>query len=277
MPRVIDLQEEGVLLSNEIIEAEKVLLFFWHGLGDVIMFLGVYEKLKQLYPDKQIDIALAGGIGQEDVIPNALFVSGEETNDFSAERFQEYDLVARTNFPCNEHQIEYTKAQWCCMHELGIDPLSISPVGGHRPPEVIENKIVGVHFQITCRPDLANIPYDVAKKVWEEIQEAGFVPIETLMRHPFHNPVNEKYDFIDCHIRECQAQVSTLAGILQSCRAFIGGVSGNFHLALTILPPESIILLEQELLAPSFTQLPITRVNTKEYNDGTVREWLGGL
>ena len=260
---------------NEIIEetkAKKVGVFLWHGAGDIIMFMAPFEKLKSLYPDVHFDLFLPKGLGQEDIYPNAVFVEADETKDFSGERFQEYDIIARINMPMNEGQTEYTKGEWCAIHELGI-----SPVNGHFPPKIIKNKLVGCHFQITCLPDSANVPYDIAKEVWFEIIEAGFIPIETLMKHQFHNPRNEKYDFIDRHLREVKPEISTLAGMIKNCEAFICGVSGNFHLALGLLPPEKITLLERDFLAPSFTKLPINRIDVKNYEKGKIREWLLSL
>ena len=250
---------------------KSVLIFFWHGLGDLIMFLEPFRKLKELYPEIKFDLALAKGLGQEEIYREALLVEGDETKDFSSDRFKEYDLVVRINFPMNEGQIEFTKGEWCCIHELGIEP-----VWGHTPIES-KSRLVACHFQITCLPDSANVPYEVAKKVWFEIKEAGYVPIETLMKHVFHNPVNEKYDFIDRHLRDIEPSITTLAGVLGSCRAFVGGVSGNFHLALSVLPNENICLLEKDFFAPSFTKLPIKRVNVTNYVSGAVKDWLGGL
>lgn len=263
------LRQDKKLVAYLEEKPKRVLLFFWHGLGDVIMFLRPLQRLGELYPDTKFDFALARGLGQEDIYPDALLVNGDETKDFSSERFKDYDIVARINMPMNEGQAEFTKGEWCCIHELGIEP-----VWGHLPPKIVKNKLVACHFQITCLPDSANVPYEVAKKVWGEIKEAGYIPLETLMQHVFHNPINEKYDFIDRHIRDITPKVSTLAGIIQSCGAFIGGVSGNFHLAMGLLPYERVCLLEKDFLAPMFTRLPIKRVNVNDYKDGEIRNWL---
>ena len=36
----------------------KVCLVFWHGLGDLVMFITTFYKLRRLFPDTTIDIAL---------------------------------------------------------------------------------------------------------------------------------------------------------------------------------------------------------------------------
>jgi len=269
--KVVDVSRGDQLLSYYLKDSsiQRVLIAFFHGIGDVIMFIKVFEKLKELYPNIHFDLGLCKGLGEEEIYPNAILLNPDWREKFDT---LGYDLVFSCNMPMNETQIAYTKGEWSCLKELGIEL-----TWGHTAPEIIKNRLIGVHFQITCLPDSANVPYEIAQKVWNEIKEAGFIPIETLCQHVFHNPVNKKYDFIDRHIRDIQPKISTLAGIIQSCAAFICGVSGNMHVALGLLPPERIVLLEKDFLAPSFTKLPITRMNIKKYEDGSIKKWLEKL
>jgi len=255
----------------EKLKPNRVLLVFWHGLGDLVMFLNPFEALTKQFPDVIFDLAVQKGLGFQEVTADLTdtcvrLIDGSFFNDLPESM---YDIIADIDFPMSEGQIELTKGEYCCVHELGIDP-----VNGHKKLTQGKNRLVGFHFQITCLPDSANVPYDVAKKVWQETKEAGYIPIETLMKHVFHNPVNERYDFIDRHIRDIPPKVSTLLGIIQNCSYFICCVSGNFHAALSILPPERICLLERDFKAECFTKLPIKRINIKEYQDGSITEWL---
>lgn len=254
------------------LKPKKVLIPFGHGLGDTIMFLNVFDKLSSLYPDVEFILALQKGLGFEELEPDiigknrkVIYVSDLS---YDKETFI-YDIIADIDFPMSENQTEITKAERCCRDELGIEL-----VAGHKRITCSANKLVGLHFQITCLPDSANVSYDIAKKIWQEIKDAGYIPMETLMKHPFHNPVNEKYDFIDRHIRDIPPKVSTLIGIIKNCERFICCVSGNFHVALSILPPEKICLLERDFKTECFTKLPIKRINVKEYPDGEILRWL---
>ena len=266
------LKEKHKLIHYLNKDVKKVLLFAWHGLGDIIMLMKPFDKLKELYPDIHFDLALAKGLGQEEIYKDALLVEAGETKDFSGDRFKDYDVIARINMPMNESQTQYTKGEWCCIHELGINP-----VWGHRKPNIINNRLVACHFQITCLPGSATVPSNIAEKVWKEIIDSEYIPIETLMEHTFHNPANKKYDFIDRHVRNIKPKISTLAGLIQNCSAFIGGVSGNFHVALSVLPPERICLLEKDFTAPSFTKHDIKRINIKEYKDGEIKKWIQNM
>ena len=256
---------------NEVIkemDAKRVLLFFWHGLGDLVMFVKPYEKLRELNPDVHFDLGIVKGIGQEELFKDAIGF----TTDADLDKL-DYDLVAKIHFPMSEGQEELTKGEWCCVHELGIEPTC-----GHSINDAVGcNRLVGVHFNITCLPGACNPDEATAKKIWNEILEVGMIPIETHFEHVFHNPVNTKFDFVDCTVRRVKPQVSTLVGLLSSCSAFIGVVSGNFHVAMSVLPADKVALLEKDFTAPMFTKSSIKRIDIKNYKEGSVKEWLSTI
>lgn len=250
--------------------AKRVLLFFWHGLGDLIMFLEPYRALRAALPDVHFDLGIIKGIGQEEIVPDALGF----TTDADLDKL-DYDVVSKIHFPMSEGQEQYTKGEWCCIHELGIEPVSGHTIG----PCPTESRLVAVHYNITCLPGSCNPSEAVAGQIWKEIRGAGYIPIESHFEHTFHNPVNKKFDFVDATVRGCRPRISTLAGLIKSSYAFIGVVSGNFHVATSILPPSRILLLEKDFTAPMFTKLPIGRCNIKDdiFKGGEVTQWLTAL
>ena len=235
------------------------------------MFLNPYDKLREALPDVHFDLAVQKGLGFDEVVPDALFITGDDMNKLAE---KDYDLVAKVHFPMSEGQTEYTKGEWCCIHELGI-----APTNGHKSLIKAPQRLCGVHFHITCLPDAANPSKETAEAIWNEILEAGWIPIETHFEHVFHNPVNKKFDFIDCTVRRAHARVSTLVGLMQSLGAFIGVVSGNFHVALATISPERILFLEKHFNLECFTHLPIARaaITNGNYKKGTVKQWLDSL
>ena len=98
--------------------------------------------------------------------------------------------------------------------------------------------------------------------------------METLFEHGFHNPINKKFEFVKNHCRNWPADLSTLISILSHCDFFIGAVSGNFHLALSLLPYQRVALIENKLRAEHFTKLPIKTFDMYNYEEGSVKEWL---
>ena len=255
----------------QVIREEKpkrVLLFFWHGLGDLIMFMVPLRSLREMFPMVQIDIGIVKDIGQEEIVPDAIGL----TTDKDLDKYN-YDIVAKIHFPMSEGQEEYTKGEWCCIHELGIEPVSGHSIGQCAPV----NRLVSVHYNITCLPASCNPDEDTARMIWDEILEAGFIPIESHFEHTFHNPVNKKFDFVDATVRRVKPRVSTLTGLIAASAAFIGVVSGNFHTALSVLPSTNVLLLEKDFTAPMFTKAQVGRCSIKPYKEGSVKTWLKAL
>jgi len=256
---------------HEIIQetgAKRVLLFFWHGLGDLIMFMRPFEKLKELHSDVHFDLGIVRGIGQEEICNGAIGF----TTDADLDK-EPYDIVAKIHFPMSEGQEELTKGEFCCVHELGI-----VPANGHTIQDCpTPNRICAVHFNITCLPASCNPDEATAQEIWNEVLAAGWIPLESHFTHTFHNPVNKRFDFVDCTVRRVTPRVSTLAGLLAHSGAFLGVVSGNFHTALSVLPINRIALLEKDFTAPMFTKQAIERISIKPYESGRVKKWLTGL
>lgn len=246
---------------------KTVLLPFFHGVGDVVMFLAIIDALRTRYPEIKIDLGLARGLDQETFVPDAVLLEGDWREKALT---LGYDLVFPCNFPIERMEdLTKTKAEICCEEEIGIPP-----VCGHN--RLKAKKLVGVHFQMTSVPWVANADAPIAEVIWNDVKEAGFVPIETHFQHVFHNPANERYGFVDTHVRACAPRIDTLMALLNSCAAFVGVVSGNFHMALSVLGPEKVMLLEKDLKAQLFTKSPIATANLKDYQ-GEVKTFLRGL
>jgi hypothetical protein len=244
---------------------QKVLLPCWHGVGDIVMFMAPLQYLKNKYPHIQIDVGLAKGLQQLNIIPDGVEIDGTWEKDVHE---MNYDLVFLCHMPLEDaNDMTKTKAEVCCERELGIPPIA-----GHL--HIKSKPIVGVHFQNTSVGSVANVSEEIAQKVWNEIIEAGCIPLETLFRHGFHNPGNEKFPFVDNHVRDWPARLETLISLLDRCDFFIGGVSGNFHLALSLLPYNKVALVENKLRAEHFTKFPIQTFEIDNYQDGKVKEWL---
>jgi hypothetical protein len=262
-------EKQSIKLAQKLREGnyKKIVLVSWHGAGDQCMLRAPIKKLREMFPDIVIDVAVCKGLDQKFIIPEAIEVGG----DWRETLQKEYNLVVQMNMPVERlEDLTMTKAEVCCEKELGI-PLTSGHVA------IKSKKLVGVHFHNTSVSWLANTDEPIAKKIWQEIIDAGCVPIETLFQHAFYNDTSKKFDFVDNHVRNWPARLDTLIALLSHCDFFIGAVSGNFHLALSILPYTKVCLLEKDLKAPHFTKLGIKRINVKEYQDGVIKQWLATL
>lgn len=246
-------------------DTKRIALFFWHGLGDLLMFLKIYDKLCEMYPDILIDLVLQKGVGQEAICPDAVFVGSENEID------EKYDFIFHVHFPMSEYDKDpMPKAEKCCTDELGIEPFE-----GHKKLEIgKESRFVGVSFNATALPGYAGVEAPVANLVWKEIKELGLIPIEIMMEHAYHNRKNNQFNFVNCTLRDCSPNIETMSSAIRRCFAFIGTSSGPFHLAMSLLSPNRVAYFERNFKLITVTRQPIKTFDVKYYQEGEVGEWL---
>jgi len=247
----------------------KTCLIFWHGLGDLVMFLPAYEQLCSLFHDITIDIAIQGGTGQDELIENVQLSSKMViiTNPNAA--LSGYDYSFQIHFPmCEQFKGLYTKSAYCCQQELGIEPVErLARLKHERSPLVL------VNFQTTALPGMMNASQETAQQIWKEILEAGLIPMEMAFVHSYYNPQNVKFDFVNCHVRDVKPNVKTLIGLLQSCFASISVATGNLPLSIAIMPDRTLDL-EKAAAINCYTKEMVDSVNIENYKEGSVSEWL---
>ena len=237
---------------------KKVLIRWGHGLGDLIMWYPCYEKLKRDYP--QVDFHLYVESGQEEIW-------GDEKDKDSPN----YDLVFSLDFPMAEGS-NSTKVEKCCLEELGINPPEKEFVELPR----FDSPFVAIHFSGTALPGSVNCDKETARQIWQEVKDFGKIPVECHFKHVFHNPINEKHDFIDISVREYQAKISSLIGLIQHSWAFIGVASGPFIVALSTIP-ERTLYLEKMHPLKTYTKKNISKVDINNYQINSVKTWLQNL
>lgn len=247
---------------------KKVGLFFWHGLGDCLMFVKPFNELRRLFPDIEIDLLLQKGMGQEAVFPGAVFVGGESEAEGLG-----YEYIFHIHFPMSEgDKVVVPKAEKCCSVELGIPPIS-----GHPILDTKSLKLVGFSFNATALPGPAGCQEDVANKIWEEAKAAGYKPIEIMMEHAYHNPENSQFPFVDLSLRKVGVDLEFMIGTIKLLTAFVGVSSGPIHLALSLLPTSRVGYLEKNFPLISITRDPVKVFNVREYKEGEMKRWLENL
>lgn len=233
-----------------------VLIKFHHGLGDAIAFIPCFDMLKSTYPS--VSFSLGVHCGQNEIF-------GEVTENESA-----YDIVFEIGFPCSEwDHPEYTKAEYCCKIELGIPVPNTEPL-----LEKAKSPLVGVHFFSTCMPDKLGCPEFIARRIRDQIIDSGLVPIDTHMSHSFDNPVNQKFNWENCTIRDAHASCRNLLGVISGCCGFAGVASGNFHAALSVMPEEDILFIKTDFSVSCLTRKSVLQLDISNYDEGIVRAWL---
>lgn len=225
---------------DELPKGSRVLIAFWHGLGDTLMFIPLFELLKSKYPQHSFTLSLGLGFGQ-----NCLYTGSIDIP--KADFLKEHDIAFVFSFPMSEGRIGITKAEYCCIKELGINlnglesNLSLSPPGFKGIMDQ-SNPFVGVHFQGTCLPGSTNPDEALSKRIWDDIVEAGYIPIDVHFKHLFHNPVNKDYTWLTRTCRDLKPYIQTLFQVISNCRAFVGVASGPLVVSLAICPERTIYL-----------------------------------
>ena len=263
-PTICEPLKDKVLLCDRIrdVAPRRVLVIFWHGVGDLVMFLPVFWALEKHYPMIEFKLGVPKGLTYLDLVPDAIELTGDEVNKDEQTELLGFDLVAKITFPMNEGQNEYTKGEFCCKHEIGINP-----IWGHGALPHYESRLCAVHFQITCLPESCNPDAATAERIWNDVRDAGWVPLEVHFQHIFHNPVNTMFPFIDATVRRCRPEIKTLAGLIQHAGAFVGVVSGPFHVAMSVLPAKRVLLLEKDFKREHFTRTDIRTANLLDYKN----------
>ena len=253
----------------------KVALVFWHGLGDLVMFLTTFHALRKQFREIKIDLALQEGVGQGVLVPDAVLISNPN------KALGGYDYTFQVHYPMAEGMRgEWTKNEWCCVSELGISPINTYPAFRQlKVPKPVGGKyLVGLHFQATALPNACNPSEEVAERIWNEVKGTGFMPVETFFKHRYYNPVNEKFPFIPDSrtVRHLAPTVSSLIALLQLCYANICVASGNLPLSLAIAP-ERLLYLKKDFDISSYTKHPVPSVDVENYHEGAVKQWLESL
>lgn len=241
---------------------KKVLLIFHHGLGDAIMFHATcYKALCEKYPN--IEFYLDTHLGQEQILGHV-----DKNPDH-------YDIAFKFAFSCSEWDSrDETKAEKCARLQVGM----AFNKEKYNLNKTFSSIFVGLHFNSTCCSKM-NVPEDFAKKLWNQIENAGFIPIDTHMRHQNDNKKSIVYGFESCRrIDNISATTPKLMSVLSSCCGFAGVPSGNFTCALNVMPPEKILYITSEFPAKRSTRLPVHEINWKKgYDEGIIQNWIDCL
>jgi hypothetical protein len=218
MPQVIS-SYATKRLTQYLSPGLRVLVKFdWHGLGDMIMFQPLYQRMKELYPD--VEWHLKGNKDQQYF---------EETPD------AEVDIEFNITFPETPILVNkgfrLTKPEACAVLELGIpwEPsLEFTWNPDHWNTELrIEENCIGMVFQCNSDPS-KNPPPGLTQLFWQRVKKHGFTPIEVQFCNPNHNSKNGRCAWVDYSCRDFEPTVENVISVLKQCKGFIGVNTGTF-------------------------------------------------
>jgi len=227
-------QKIGHLLA-EAQAGSKILLVFWHGLGDTLMFLPLFDYVRNQFPDLTFTLGLLPGVDQDVFLRRHWPVVAIPEDQF----LTDHDAAMVVSFPMIEGLNTKTKAEYCCEIEFGLPSKYF---GLPDLPGPKRNRLVGLHLQGTCLPGNTNPEEPLAREIWRHVLDAGFVPIDLHFCHTFHNPVNQAFPWAARNCRDLTPDLATLQMMIERCVAVVAVASGPFVLAASIFPNRTIYL-----------------------------------
>ena len=199
--------------------------FDWHGVGDMIMFQPLYQKLKQLYPD--VEFHLKGNSDHQ-----YFYETPEAPVDII------FDITFRETTGIRDDGHFWSKPEYCAVKELGI-PWEPSLEFSWKPDKwntdlKIKDNCIGFIAQVQSCPD-KGLAWDTAMFLWNRIKAKGFTPIEVTFRNLNKNAKNGKCSFIDYTCRDMEPTVENMISVIKQCKGFVGVNTGTFCAATCIM------------------------------------------
>ena len=235
------------------------LIIFPHGIGDCVMFMPLYNRLKQLYPKVTFNLQLNKG---QDIFQ-------QKTTDT-------YDIAFLLHFPDAAFSPAYTgrcKPQLCCDLQLGIPyqgSLQFTWKPQVRSGLKLKQNTIGVAFQSTCNPK-RGLSQDKAFIVWEAIEKAGYTPCQIHFQHVLRNSKNTRYSFIDYSMRDQEANIPNLVTAIDQCKMFFGANTGSFCMSVAMHPQTTFGLHTVFPWCPNFqTKHPVPQIMTQDITENNI-------
>lgn len=246
MPDVIKNYKEKRVVDYLKPGLKALVKFDRHGLGDVIMFQPLYQRLKTLYPN--VEWHLKANCDQQYF---------EETPDASV------DIIFDIQFPetvsiFKGSNYALSKPEACAILELGIPwtkdlEFSWEPRSWNADLKIKEN-CIGFVYQVQSDPS-KGLNTGTGANFWRKIKEAGFTPIEVQFHNPNANKKNGRAAFVNYSCRDFEASVENLIAVLKQCRGFVGVNTGTFCAATCVMHGHVLALNTRYPFAPFYKRI----------------------
>ena len=203
-------------------------LLFPHGLGDVIMWYPFFEKLKAMFPNTRIDLELKE--------------QNKESGYVTFDPNFDYDYKILIHYWTSDNRYPLTKNQLCNELEMGMDePVELFTTHVKR----FGSPIVSLGFTSGSSPESYGCPKDIAKRIYDGVLDAGFIPMAIEFKSEPTMVIPRDYStFIKNSTRECAVKMRSTIGLIQRSHAFIGVTSGPMWVALACLGPDRCMCLD---------------------------------
>lgn len=245
--RVVDYLKPGL---------RALVKFDWHGLGDMIMFYPLYQRLKELHPDVEWHLK-----------------ANRDQQYFEETPKAEVDIIFDISFPetpslFRDSSYALSKPEACAVCELGIPwtpdlEFSWKPTKWNEPLR-LKNNCIGFVYQVHSDPS-KGLNTGVGANFWRHIQEAGFTPIEVQFNNPNANKKNGRAAFANYSCRDFEPSVENLVAVLKQCKGFVGVNTGTFCAAVCICDKAPLALDTKYPFSPYYKRInPLKSIDCRD-------------
>lgn len=217
-----------------------------HGLGDMVMFQPLYQRLKQLHPE--VEWHLRANIDQHYF---------DETPDAPV------DMIFDIRFPetpgiFSNDKWALSKPEACAVLELGIPwsrelEFTWEPAKWNKDLQ-LRKDCIGFVYQVNSDPT-KGLNTGQAANIWRKIKEAGFTPIEVQFRNPNHNQKNGQAAFVNYTCRDFEPSVENAIAVIKQCRGFVGVNTGTFCMATCLHHGHVLHLYKRHHFSPYYKRI----------------------
>lgn len=244
-------------------DGAKILIIYPHGFGDVLMFYPFFKSFSKKYPNCKIDLKVNDKL-------MSLFPQVMDENN--------YDYVFWIPAYFNEVDTRIqsmTKPQCNVLLDLGDEYDSNLE---YTESFMRKSNIVGFSFFNSFHPGYINCPYDTAKKIWNRVQDNGFIAIDLFIpkERGADKVQNSRYDFVDWSIRTKGIGIEKIISLMSSMAGIASVATGNFHYGMTVYP-EKVLYLEKDFPVKRFTNKDVLCLNVLKPDEGVIKEWIKRL
>lgn len=250
---------------NDMNSGGKAVLLFNHGLGDLVLFLPLFEELRNRFenglgkhnwdlyigcnPERNFKqlydkcVIMNGPYGkyedQFDIIFNIIYPEPPR-NDSELSNFKGKFYVPN---------IETISKPYLCNYlEIGLENFEWKPYKFNYDFKNKHSKLIGTHFFGHTSIQNKNADYFTAKRIWNQLILAGYEPFEIQMLPLDILEDTETPSFItkENSIRFEYPNLKIMINKILECKCFLGVDSGPIYLAGSLLGFDKVLGLQRK-------------------------------
>ncbi len=239
--------------------SSNVLFIFDHGFGDMIMFLHLYETIKEKYPNINFKIGANKAFGLEELHSDIIPLNTQYAFDWVMSYYAKCDKRYSIGSICKGYDFVFeigfheaqNKMKTCAYREFGFtDPIDMNLY--HMNVNAIpfnDTNTIGIHAVSNSGTKMRSLNTRELRTLWHIVFKLGYNPVLFHTNYKVMNPEAKSLVTLDW-IPEAnrinpKSNLTDVANKISTCKYFIGVPSGPITMAQQILGDNRCINLNK--------------------------------